>query len=360
MNPIDAAYTISQDRIHILVNMNGYTDGAKNEIFALRPAPIQVLWLGYPGTSGATFIDYLITDRVCSPPEFNNYYTENLVYLNQSVYIGDHKQLYDDLTPRISNQNNSIGKLKTTFVLNKGHPCIKNKNDNQSIPPTDILPSIYSIKTSEDDSTKLCTRSQYSLPEDAVVYCNFGQLYKIDPPTFNMWATILINVPNSVLWLLKFPEAGAEQLLKTASTLNVDPSRIIFGNVEPISNHIKRIQLADIYLDTSICNGHTTCLDVLWAGVPIVTLPGKTYASRVAASQLTTLGCTETVAENKDQYIEIAVQLGKDKMLLESLRSKIWTLRLTSKLFDCKSYTEALEIIYEDMWQNYSSEEELR
>ncbi|XP_025409291.1 UDP-N-acetylglucosamine--peptide N-acetylglucosaminyltransferase-like [Sipha flava] len=355
LNVVDAADQINSDGIHILINMNGYTEGARNEIFALRPAAIQVVWLGYPGTSGATFIDYLITDKICSPPEFNHYYTEKLAYMNQTVFVGDHKQLYGDLSPRINNKHQKIPtrELKTTIVLNKGHLSIKNQKPNHSILPTDVPTSMYSIRTYADGQEKFYTRSQYNLPENAIVYCNFDKLYKIDPHTFKMWITILKNVPNSVLWLLKFSEAGVKNLLSITSSSNVNRSRIIFSDMELKDDHMRRIQLADIFLDTCICNGHTTCLDALWAGVPIVTLPGETFASRVSASQLTTLGCTETIALNKEQYIDIAVKFGKDKHLLENLRSKIWTLRTESKLFDCKSYAEELEIIYEDIWNKF-------
>lgn len=355
MSNTDAARQINSDGIHILINMNGYTKEARNEVFALRPASIQVLWLGYPSTSGATFIDYLITDKVCSPSEFNHHYTEKLAYMNRTVYIGDHKQLFGDLSPRFSgrNQNGPTRELKTTIVMNDGHHSIKKCNLNQSIQPSNIPTSMYSTKRLEDGKVQFYTRSQYSLPENAVVYCNFSKLYKIDPPTLSMWITILKNVPNSVLWLLKFPKVCFGNLIKYILSLGFDSSRIIFGDVEQKDDHMRRIQLADIFLDTCIYNGHTACLDSLWAGVPIVTLPGETFASRVAASQLTTLGCTETIAQNQKHYIEIAVKFGRDKSLLKDLRSTIWRLRTESKLFDCKSYAEELEVIYEDMWNNF-------
>lgn len=138
-------------------------------------------------------------------------------------------------------------------------------------------------------------------------------------------------------------------------TLNIDLSRIIFSSVEKKEEHMLRISLADIFLDTPLFNAHTTCLDVLWAGIPVITLPGKTLASRVAASQLTTLGCTKTIAENEEDHVKKAIQLGSDKTLLESIKSKIQSLKTESKLFDCKFYTEELESIYQDMWNNFLS-----
>lgn len=348
----DAANLINSDGIHILVNMNGYTKGARNEIFALRPAPVQVLWLGYPSTSGASFIDYLITDKVCSPPELEHFYTEKLAYLNRSVFIGDHKQMYKNLRSR---QNNVTD--ENTYLTN-GNIHAEDNLSNALVLNNDT-DFMYSFQSLPGGNLKCFTRQMYNLPEDVTVYCNFSQLFKIDPSTFHMWAEILHNVPNSVLWLLQFPSSGEQNLKKYAETLNLDPSRIIFSSVENKEEHMLRIPLADIFLDTPLCNAHTTCLDVLWAGMPVITLPGKTLASRVAASQLTTLGFTDTIAENEEDYVKKAIQLGSNRTLLESTKSKIWSLKTESKLFDCKSYTEELEIIYQQMWRNFLSLNEL-
>ncbi|KAJ8943173.1 hypothetical protein NQ318_008037, partial [Aromia moschata] len=142
----------------------------------------------------------------------------------------------------------------------------------------------------------ITTRQQYGLPDDAVVYCNFNQLYKIDPITLHMWVTILKAVPNAVLWLLRFPAVGEPNLLNTAQQLGLPPGKIIFSNAAAKEEHVRRGQLADVCLDTPLCNGHTTSMDVLWTGTPVVTLPGETLASRVAASQLNTLGCPDLIA----------------------------------------------------------------
>lgn len=346
----DAAHLINSDGIHILVNMNCYyTKGAKNEIFALRPAPIQVLWLGYPSTSGASFIDYLITDKVCSPPELGHFYTEKLAYLNRSVFIGDHKQMYKDLSCHVS-QNKLTEENKSST---NGNIHAQDNYSNELVPNNINLTSC--VEMLSDGNLKCYNRQSYNLPEDVTVYCYFSQIFKIDPSTFRMWAEILCNVPNSVLWLSRFSSCGEQNLIKYAETLNIDSSRIIFSSVEKKEEHMQRISLADIFLDTPLYNAHMTCLDVLWAGIPVITLPGKTLASRVAASQLTTLGCTDTIAENEEDYVKKAIQLGSDKILLESIKLKIWSLKTESKLFDCKSYTEELENIYQDMWRNFLS-----
>lgn len=292
--------------------MNSYSKGARNEIFALRPAPIQVLWFGYPSTSGATYMDYLITDNTCLLPELEQYYTEKLVYMNRSVFVGYHKEIYNNLGPYVMNNK-----------LN-----------------------------AKDD----CSRQKYNLPEKVIVYYNFCHLYKIEPSTFRMWTDILKNVPNSVLWLLQLPFDGAQNLKKYATMLNIDLSRLIFANIVPKEEHIRRIQLADIFLDTPQLNSRQTCLDALWAGTPVVTLPGNTYASRIAKSMLTTLGFEDTIAQNADDYVIKATILGSDKDRLRTVKSKICSLKMESDLYNCKSYTEKLENIYQDMWKDFSSD----
>lgn len=159
----------------------------------------------------------------------------------------------------------------------------------------------------------ITTRQQYGLPDDAIVYCNFNQLYKIDPITLHMWVNILKSVPNAVLWLLRFPAVGEQNLQATAQQLGLPPGRILFSNVAAKEEHVRRGQLADVCLDTPLCNGHTTSMDVLWTGTPVVTLPGETLASRVAASQLATLGCPELIARSRQEYQDIAIKLGTDR-----------------------------------------------
>merc|ERR1711936_803407 len=162
------------------------------------------------------------------------------------------------------------------------------------------------------------SRQQYGLPEDAIVYCNFNQLYKIDPPTLKMWVNILNEVPKAVLWLLRFPQVGETNILVAAQQMGCRNGAIVFSNVAAKEEHVRRGQLADVCLDTPLCNGHTTGMDVLWAGTPMVTLAGETLASRVASSQLLTLGCPELIAKDRSDYENIAVRLGKDKVVVKN------------------------------------------
>ncbi|CAE1308336.1 OGT [Acanthosepion pharaonis] len=404
-----AADRIYADGIHILINMNGYTKGARNELFALHPAPIQVMWLGYPGTSGAPFMDYIITDAVTSPLDLADQYSEKLAYMPNTFFIGDHRHMFQHLVERVFIETKdghvadniqiingtNLEPLKSAAEIKRDENEIGNplQTENEETKPngTDLSNSIDSpvttvmqsmIKTgiastcingvivqngltSNQTNNKAATgeevpenimltaRSQYGLPEDAVVYCNFNQLYKIDPSTLDMWLEILKNVSNSVLWLLRFPAVGEPNIIQAATNRGLIAGRIIFSHVAPKEEHVRRGQLADICLDTPLCNGHTTGMDVLWAGTPMVTLPGETLASRVAASQLHTLGCPELVAKSREDYVNIAVRLGTDQDYLKSVRAKVWKARTTSPLFNTKLYASHLEKLYLRMWDRY-------
>ncbi|KAB0353950.1 hypothetical protein FD755_023355, partial [Muntiacus reevesi] len=406
-----AADRIHQDGIHILVNMNGYTKGARNELFALRPAPIQAMWLGYPGTSGALFMDYIITDQETSPAEVAEQYSEKLAYMPHTFFIGDHANMFPHLKKKAVIDFKSNGHIYDNRIVLNGIdlkafldslPDVKivkmkcpDGGDNADssntalnmpvIPMNTIAEAVieminrgqiqitingFSISnglattqinnkaaTGEEVPRTIIvtTRSQYGLPEDAIVYCNFNQLYKIDPSTLQMWANILKRVPNSVLWLLRFPAVGEPNIQQYAQNMGLPQNRIIFSPVAPKEEHVRRGQLADVCLDTPLCNGHTTGMDVLWAGTPMVTMPGETLASRVAASQLTCLGCLELIAKNRQEYEDIAVKLGTDLEYLKKIRGKVWKQRISSPLFNTKQYTMELERLYLQMWEHYAA-----
>lgn len=410
-----AADRINQDGIHILLNMNGYTKGARNEIFALRPAPIQVMWLGYPGTSGAPFMDYLITDRVTSPVKVAHQYSEKLAYMPDTFFVGDHKNMFPHLKERVliqtagskhgENMKDTVALINTTDlspVIESAEvmtiketvvKCITSKSNNT---PVDVAVTVAQLSTTVPIDSMInagqvqatvngllvqnglattqlnskaatgeevpknilvTTRKQYHLPEDAIVYCNFNQLYKIDPSTLQMWCNILKRVPKAVIWLLRFPAHGESNILAQTSQLGVGPGRIIFSNVAAKEEHVRRGQLADVCLDTPLCNGHTTGMDVLWAGTPMVTLTGETLASRVAASQLHCLGMPELVAQTRKEYEDIAVKLGNDHDFLKMIRVQVWKNRLESPLFDCKTYASNMERLFKRMWEKHSAAE---
>ncbi|CAD5222732.1 unnamed protein product [Bursaphelenchus xylophilus] len=407
-----AADKINQDGIHILVNMNGYTKGARNEIFALRPAPVQVMWLGYPGTSGAPFMDYIITDCVTSPLEFAFAYSEKLAYLPHTFFVGDHAQMLKHLTERVilKEQRNteSAEPRDTVTVVNAtnlqplldkttarslvretevSHGPEKEMKKTEVIMPVVEVPTTDPVKqmigtgmiaasvegipiqngltTLNQTHVKAATgeevpktiivtsRQQYGLPEDAIVYCNFNQLYKIDPHTLEMWCEILKRVPNSVLWLLRFPIHGEANVLKFIMERGLPASKVVFSNVAAKEEHVRRGQLADVCLDTPLCNGHTTGMDILWTGTPMITMPLETLASRVASSQLHALGCPELVAKSREDYINMAVRLGNDKAHLADVRTKVWKARTTSTLFNVRQYCSDMEDLFHKIWRRY-------
>jgi protein O-GlcNAc transferase len=400
-----AADRIHADGIHILVNMNGYTKGARNEIFALRPAPVQVMWLGYPGTSGASFMDYIVTDKQTSPLHLAHQYSEQLAYMPNTFFMGDHARMFPHLAERLvmMTGNNTgavadnvavmnavdiepikevaniskvvahgvtgekspekiaaavtVAELATTQPINS---MILNGLSQTSVNGVNIqngLATQNNVKaaTGEEvpEQIMVTTRQQYGLPDDAIVFCNFNQLYKIDPATLKMWVNILNRTPNSVLWLLRFPQVGEANIHVAAQQMGLKNGKIIFSNVAGKEEHVRRGQLADVCLDTPLCNGHTTGMDVLWAGTPMVTLPGETLASRVASSQLSTLGLRELVAKDREHYENIAIRLGTDKEYLRGVRAKVWNGRLTSSLFDVKIYARDIENLFFKMFDKF-------
>uniref|UniRef100_A0A8C3AAD5 UDP-N-acetylglucosamine--peptide N-acetylglucosaminyltransferase 110 kDa subunit n=1 Tax=Cyclopterus lumpus TaxID=8103 RepID=A0A8C3AAD5_CYCLU len=404
-----AADRIHQDGIHVLVNMNGYTKGARNELFALRPAPVQTMWLGYPGTSGAPFMDYIISDKETSPLEVADQYSEKLAYMPHTFFIGDHANMFPHLKKKAVIDFKSNGhifdnrivlngidlkayldslpdvkviKVKTTgdtngalsmpvIPMNTAAEAIINMINQGQIQVTingfTVSNGLATTQINNKAATGeevprtivVTTRSQYGLPEDSIVYCNFNQLYKIDPPTLQMWANILKRVHNSVLWLLRFPAVGEPNIQQYAQNMGLPGSRIVFSPVAPKEEHVRRGQLADVCLDTPLCNGHTTGMDVLWAGTPMTDncylFDTNTLASRVAASQLNCLGCPELIAQSRQDYEDIAVKLGSDMEFLKMVRARVWKQRICSPLFNTKQYTIDLERLYLQMWEHHSN-----
>lgn len=298
------ARLINENQIQILINLNGYTKGARNEIFAMQPAPIQVSYMGFPGTTGATYIDYLVTDEFVSPTKFSHIYSETLVHLPHCYFVNDYKQ--------------------------------KNR---------DVLDPACQPK-----------RSDYGLPEDKFIFAFFNQLYKIDPEIFITWCNILKRVPNSALWLLRFPAAGEPRLRAYAAAQGVQPDQIIFTDVAMKSEHIKRSALADLFLDSPLCNAHTTGTDVLWAGLPMVTLPLEKMATRVAGSLCLATGLgEEMIVSSMKEYEERAVSLALNRSKLQDLTHRLKASRLTCPLFDTARWVRNLERAYFKMWNLYCS-----
>jgi protein O-GlcNAc transferase len=289
---------IKEDRIDILVDLIGYTRGHRIGICARRPAPIQVRYLGFPGTTGASFFDYLITDRIMTPPDQAVHYSEHFVYMPHCYQINDHNQ----------------------FIADKNW----NKLD-------------------------------MGLPEDNFVFCSFNQAYKIEAQMFDCWMRILNRVPNSVLWLLPGNEMAEQNLKKEANARLISPDRLIFTHTLPKPEHLARLRFADLALDTRLVSGHITTSDALWAGVPVITLMGKHFISRAPSSILTAVGLSGLVTHSLDEYEALAIKLARTPALLKVIRQKLEINRKTEPLFDTPRFVANLEKAYQTMWERLRS-----
>lgn len=294
----DAASKIAQDGVDILIDLTGYTLGSMMEIPALRPAPIQVRYLGFPGSMQATFFDYFITDRIMTPPEDQIHYTEKFVYMPQCYQINDRDQ--------------------------------------------PVASTVY-------------TRKDFNLPESAFVFCSFNSSYKIEKVMFGIWMDILKSVDGSVLWLLRENEHMEKNLKAEAVICGVDENRLIFSNKMVKEEHLARLKLADLALDTRLVSGHITTSDALWAGVPVITKKGDHFISRAPASILTHIGLPELVVNSLDEYREFAVSLAKDGDRLKQLKEKLIKNRETAPLFDTKRFVKNYETALFTMWETFRS-----
>lgn len=345
---------IVQDQIHILVNLNGYTRGAKNEVFAVRPAPIQMSFMGFAGTLGAEWCDYLLADEIAVPQSTLRPWRRNTTL--EDLHVAERSAPQEDWV-----YSENIIFSRDTFF------CCDHKQSSKDT----------QLSWPEEQERKWQMRRELfpELPDEAVIIGNFNQLYKIDPSTFRTWLRILSRVKNAVLWLLRFPELGEANLRKTARLWAGEEiaSRIIFTDVAPKDQHISRARVCDLFLDTPECNAHTTAADILWSATPLLTLPRYEYkmCSRMAASILkgalpkTQEGVrafSELVAADEEQYEEFAVELagglsynseGRGKGRLTELRRLLYESRQTSALFDTRRWVQDLETAYEAAWYRW-------
>ncbi len=292
----DAANKIADDKIDILVDLNGHTKDARNHLFPLRPAPIIVNWFGFPGTMGTSYHHYIIADEHIIPEDYEAFYSEKVLRL----------------------------------------PCYQ-PNDRKRLvasPPT---------------------REEESLPHDAVVYCCLNGAQKITPEVFAHWMTILSAVPNSVLWLLENTGEIASRLRNLAQQSGISPERLIFARRKINTQHVARYALADLFLDTFPYGSHTTAADALWMGVPVLTMPGHSFASRVCSSLVSAAGIGSLICSDFGAYVAKAVDLGQNPKVLSDLKSKLIAARESCLLFNTPLLVEKLEDLYRGMWEDYKS-----
>lgn len=297
LSDAEAARRIIADGIDILVDVNGYTKDARTKLFARRPAPIIVNWLGYPGTTGNPHHNYIIADDCIIPAAFEKYYTETVVRL----------------------------------------PCYQ-PNDRRRV-VAEHRP----------------TRSEAGLPEDALVYCSFNGTQKVTTWTFQRWITILKRVPGSVLWLLSSRDETDARMRQLVAEQGLAPERLIFAPKLANPYHLARYPLADLFLDSSPYGAHTTASDALWMGVPVLTALGRGFASRVCGSLVRSAGLEELVCDTLDEYVARAIELGHDRARLQGLRQKLLAGRDTCTLFDTPGLVRRLEGLYDEMWRDYAA-----
>ncbi len=309
---VEAARLIHEDEVDVLINLTGYTRKERTSILALRPAPVQIFFKGYMGPAGATYVDFTLSDRHTSPPEYAPYFTEGLAFMNDTFFVSDYAE-------------------SAAKVL-----------DDERYAEDD---------GSSADPAPLYKRRDYGLPDEGFVFSNFNQLYKIDPAIFQVWMRLLKRVPGSVLWLINKPSDGADNIKREAVQAGVDPARVIFLNMQPGSVHIQIKALADIFLDTPLYNGHSTGADALWGGVPVLTLPRVSMASRVGLSFVSTMGVPELAVRSLEEYEELAVQLANDPDRLREIRDRVKRARTESSLFDIKDWTRRAEASYQAMYE---------
>jgi predicted O-linked N-acetylglucosamine transferase (SPINDLY family) len=285
------------NNIDIAVDLKGFTKDNRMSIFAYRAAPIQISHLGYPGTMGADFIDYIIADKLVIPEKFESFYSERIIRL----------------------------------------PYTYQPNDN-----TRVI------------SETVVTRLEMGLPEQGFVFCCFNNSYKISSEEFNIWMRVLGKIEGSVLWLIKANKRAVKNLKKEAQSRGVASHRLIFADKAPQDQHLARHRLADLFIDTFNINAHTTASDALWAGLPLVTKLGQGFAARVAGSLLTAIGLPELIVESLEDYEALILDLANNPKRLIAIKEKLAANRLSKPLFDTELFTKHLEEGYQQAYQRHA------
>jgi protein O-GlcNAc transferase len=294
MSDLEVAQLVLQLEIDIAIDLKGFTTGCRTGIFAHRPSPVQVNYLGYPGTMSADYIDYIIADQYLIPAEHQVHYSEKIVYLPDTYQVNDRKRSIGARTP---------------------------------------------------------SRAELKLPESGFVFCCFNNNFKISPEIFDVWMRLLNQVSGSVLWLLEDNTAASRNLRREAEKRGVAPERLVFSARMNLDEHLARQRQADLFLDTLPYNAHTTASDALWAGLPVLTCMGETFAGRVAASLLNAVGLPELICHTLEDYEALALRLATAPAMLVDIRAKLARNRITCPLFDASRFCRHIESAYVTMWE---------
>jgi predicted O-linked N-acetylglucosamine transferase (SPINDLY family) len=295
-NDREVAAMLNEMQVDIAIDRSGYTANARPGIFASRPAPIQVNYIGFPGSLGADFYDYIIADSIVIPSGQDSFYREKIVRLPDSYLVNDSKRAIAEFTP---------------------------------------------------------TREEVGLPAKGFVFCCFNSCYKITPTLFDIWMRLLRQVEGSVLWLYSDRATAETNLRRGAAARGIDPSRLLFAKRVPQNEHLARHWLADLFLDTLPYNAHTTASDALWAGLPLITCCGQSFAGRVATSLLCAIGMPDLITEDLEAYERLALRLASEPSVLQALRDRLRRNRISHPLFDTDRYRRHIETAYWRMWENW-------
>ena len=287
-----------ENEIDIAVDLKGFTKNHRLGIFAKRVAPIQVSYLGYPGTIGSSFMDYIVADEIIVPKKNQKYFSEKIIYLPNSYQVND---------------------------------------DTKEI------------------SKKKFERKDFGLPNNCFIFCCFNNSYKINPKIFNVWMNILKKTNNSILWLLEENFLNKKNILKESKNLGVLDNRIIFADKIKNSEHLARHKLADLFLDTLPYNAHTTASDALWSGLPVLTCLGHSFQGRVAASLLNSVGLSNLITKSLDEYEKLAIEFANKEKNIIDIKNKLYNNLKTSSLFNTKIFTYHMEKAYKKIYERYKS-----
>jgi predicted O-linked N-acetylglucosamine transferase (SPINDLY family) len=286
-------------KIDIAVDLGGHTLDSRTAIFSYRAAPIQVNWLGYPGTLGADYFDYIVADKTLIPESHQTFYSEKVAYLPYTYMVDDSKRVA---------------------------------------------------------SSRVFTREECGLPENTFIFCCFNNSYKFNPQILDSWSRILKQVENSILWIPENSSIFKANIIIEFKNRGVDSRRVIFTQrLESMADHLARFTLADLFLDTHPYNAHTTAVDSLKAGVPVLTLIGQSFASRVAASLLNAIGLPELIASTQEEYEALAIELALNSKKLADIKLKLAKNRLSTPLFNTPLFTKNLEAAYVRMYERYQN-----
>jgi predicted O-linked N-acetylglucosamine transferase (SPINDLY family) len=294
LSDAQVAQGLAELNVDIAIDLSGHTKGSRTAALSYRPAPLAVNMLGFPGTTGAPYIDYIIADKRLIPESAQAFYAEKPVYLPES-YMPNHAE---------------------------------RKMGNAS------------------------SRAEAGLPEQGFVFCAFNGSYKITREIFIVWMRLLQAVPHSVLWLNVSYDAAVERLRREAQARGVAAERLVFApNLPDPGDHLARLQLADVFLDTDVYNAHATAADTLWAGVPVITCPGRSFAARVASSLVSAAGMPELAVTSRADYETLALQFAREPERLRAAKAKLIASRASAPLFDTQRYRGHLESAYRRMWE---------